>query len=197
MAAFVARVTAGLSYHVAFTGAANASVNRLPIVGGMDVSGDDFASSFTYDYHHDYKNLGKIPVQIRAVHGTGYARIGSGGWQTLKGYSNDQSNAPFAPVRSPADVLLGQVSRAGGRATYLVSIADAILIHPETIVGSVTDERVDTTTLRVLIDDAGRPISGTWHLDGQARVDGQLQEIVYDLQLTFSKVGAKISIARP
>ena len=46
--AFVERVTSGkLSYHVAFDGSVRASVNLLPIVGSMDVSGKDFASSFT------------------------------------------------------------------------------------------------------------------------------------------------------
>ena len=51
--------------------------------------------------------------------------------------------------------------------------------------------------MELLIDDAGRPVSGTWQLSATARVQGQLQEIAYDLDLTFSKVGQKMSIAKP
>ena len=48
------RVTSGkLTYHVAFNGSVRASINLLPIAGAMDVSGDDFSSTFTYDFSHD------------------------------------------------------------------------------------------------------------------------------------------------
>jgi len=197
IAAFVQRVTDGLTYRVTFTGTATASANRLPVAGSMDVAGGDFASSFTYDYSLDYKGLGKVRVDVRAVRGTGYVRIGTSGWQTLKGYTSDDSNAPFAQVRSTRDVTLVGVTKVAGQRAYKISIADAVLIHPSTIVGDVSSERIDSTTLQLFIDDSGMPSSGEWRLDGKGRVQGQLQEIVYDLKLTFTKVGAKITIAKP
>ena len=71
--AFVERVTSGkLTYHVAFDGSVRASINLLPIIGALDVSGENFQSSFTYDFSHDYSGVGKVRVQVRGVNGHGY-----------------------------------------------------------------------------------------------------------------------------
>ena len=200
IAAFVKSVTGGkLSYRMGFKGAVAATVNRLPIVGSMDVSGANFASSFTYDYSHDYRGIGKIRVQVREVARKGYAKIGSTGWQTLSGYGKEDSNVPFAAVQAVDDVTFLGPTKSAGRVAYRVSIPDAVLIHPGTIVGNVASERVGKTTLELVIDDQGRPIVGDWKLVGRARIgaSGQLQEIVYDLHLTFSRIGVKVAIARP
>ena len=200
IAAFVKSVTGGkLSYRMGFKGAVAATVDRLPIVGSMDVSGANFASSFTYDYSHDYRGVGKIRVQTREVARKGYARIGSAGWKTLSGYGKEDSNVPFAAVQSIDDVTFLGPTKAAGRVAYRVSIPDAVLIHPGTIVGNIASERVGRTTLELVIDDQGRPIVGDWKLVGRARIgaSGQLQEIVYDLHLTFSRIGVKVTIARP
>jgi hypothetical protein len=200
IAAFVKSVTGGkLSYRVGFKGAVAATVNRLPIDGSMDVSGANFASSFTYDYSHDYRGIGKIRVQVREVGRKGYAKVGSAAWQTLKGYGEEDSNVPFAAVQGADDVTFMGPTKAAGRVAYRVSIPDAVLIHPGTIVGNVASERVGKTTLELVIDDQGRPIVGDWKLVGRARIgaSGQLQEIVYDLHLTFSRIGVKVAIARP
>jgi hypothetical protein len=200
IAAFVTSVTNGkLSYRMGFKGALAATVNRLPIVGSMDVSGTNFASSFTYDYSHDYRGIGKIRVQTREVARKGYAKIGSAAWRTLSGYGKEDSNVPFAAVATTDDVKFLGPTKAAGRVAYRVSIPDAVLIHPGTIVGNVAGERVATTTLELVIDDRGRPIVGDWKLVGRARIgaSGQLQEIVYDLHLTFSRIGVKVTIARP
>jgi hypothetical protein len=49
----------------------------------------------------------------------------------------------------------------------------------------------------VLLDDDGRPVSGSWRLTGAGRVSGQLQEIVIRLELTFSDIGEAIRIREP
>jgi hypothetical protein len=199
--AFVERVTSGrLTYRVVFKGTARASADILPIAGTMDVAGADFATSFTYDFSAEYADLGKERVQVRAVKGKSYIKRGAKAWQPVKGYSIADSYVPFKSVATADDVrYLGEVT-AGNATMHKVGIAGALLVHPNTIPFDVQKEKVDDTELILVIDDTGRPRSGTWKLWGQARVgidEGQLQRVVYDLDLTFSKVGAKIRIARP
>ena len=201
IAAFTRQVTGGkLSYRIAFKGEVRLSVDRLPIAGSMDVSGADFASSFTYDFDPSYPGVGKYRVQVRAVDDRGWIKRGSAAWQQVKSYSAADSYVPFKTVQEPRDVrYLGPV-KLDGTTYHKVAIRDAVLIHPNTLPYQTQKERVDDSEVQVLIDDSGRPRSGTWTLRGQARVgpgNGQLQRVVYDLQLTFSKVGSKLSIERP
>jgi hypothetical protein len=201
IAAFVDQVKTGkLTYHVAFTGDVRASVNRLPISGAMDVAGDDFASSFTYDFNPDYPGLGKVRVQVRGIDDRAWIKRGSAGWAAMKTYGVAQSYVPFKSVGAARDVkYLGPVKIAG-TTYYKVSVRDALLIHPNTIPYQIQREEVQATSLEVLIDKEGTPRSGSWELRGQARIgagNGQLQHVVYDLTLTFSKVGERISVKRP
>lgn len=200
IAAFVEQATSGkLTYHIAFKGSARASADTLPIAGTMDVAGADFATSFTYDFS-DYVGLSKERVQVRAVKGKGYIKRGSRSWQAIKGFSMANSYVPFKTVAAVEDVrYLGEI-KAGGARLHKVGITGAVLLHPNTIPYDIQKETVDDTELIVAIDDAGRPRSGTWKLWGKARVGtgaGQLQRVEYELDLTFSKVGAKITIKRP
>lgn len=201
IAAFAKLASNGkLTYHVAFTGEVRASVNRLPIAGAMDVAGNDFSSSFTYDFNPDYPGLGKVRVQVRGVDSHGWIKRGSAAWSALKTYGVDQSYVPFKSVQAPTDVkFLGPVKIAGST-YYKIDVRDALLIHPNTIPYQIQREEVRETQLQVVIDATGMPRSGTWTLLGQARIgpgEGQLQHVEYTLQLTFSKVGAKISVKRP
>ena len=201
IAAFTKQAAGGKwSYRIAFTGEVRLSVDRLPIAGSMDVSGADFATSFTYDFEPTYPGLGKFRVQVRGVDDRGWIKRGSAGWQQVKSYSAAQSYVPFRTVEAPRDVrYLGPV-KVGGTTYHKVAIRDAVLIHPNTLPYQSQKERVDDSEVEVLIDDAGRPRSGTWTLRGQARVgagNGQLQRVEYELKLTFSKVGSKLSIKRP
>ena len=199
--AFVERVTTGkLTYHVTFDGSVRASINLLPIVGALDVSGDDFSSSFTYDFSHDYRGMGKVRVQVRGVDGHGYVKSGAAAWRTIKNFGKSQSYVLFKDVKAPTDVRYLGAVRVTGKTLHKVAIPGALLIHPSTIPGMSQKEQVDDTELDVVIDDAGRPRSGTWKLWGKSRVgegSGQLQRVEYDVDLTFSKVGSKITIRRP
>lgn len=200
IAAFVKSVTGGTwTYRMAFTGFAAAAVDRLPIAGSTDVSGPNFASSFTYDYSRVLRGVGKVRIQVREVGRKGYAKVGGAAWQALSGYGKDDSNVPFAAVETTDDITLLGSTKVAGRVTYRVSIPNAVLIHPSTILGNISVVGVGQTTLELVIDDQGRPVAGDWRLTGKARVgrSGQLQELVYELQLTFTRVGAKITIARP
>jgi hypothetical protein len=166
----------------------------------MDVSGADFSSSFTYDFSRDYVGIGKERVQVRGVKGKGYIKRGSKAWQPIKGFAVAQSYVPFKTVAVAEDVrYLGQV-KVGSSTFHRIGITGALLLHPNTIPYQIQKEKIDDTELVVVIDDTGRPRSATWKLWGQARIGpsgGQLQRVVYELDLTFSKVGAKITIKRP
>jgi hypothetical protein len=201
IAAFVEDVTGGsLSYRVKFTGQMAVSVDVLPIAGSMDVSGDDFASSFTYDLDNDYPGSGKTRVQVRGVGGKGYIKRGGAAWASIKGYGVEDSYVPFKAITSIRDVRYMGPANIDGKVLHIVSIPGALLIHPNTIPGESKKEKVDRVTLELLLDDAGRPIVGVWKLRGQSRVGagiGQLQRVAYDLDLRFSKIGAKLTIKRP
>ena len=198
---FTERVTSGkLTYRLAFKGVVSASADTLPVVGTMDVAGADFASSFTYDFSQEYDGIGKVRVQVRAVKGKGYLKSGAAAWRAIKGYAARHSYVPFRAVTTTDDVRYLGAVRVSGKGYHKIGVTGAVLIHPNTIPGMSQKEEVDDTQLEILIDDAGRPRSGIWKLWGKSRVGegkGQLQRIVYELDLTFSKVGSKISIKRP
>jgi len=62
---------------------------------------------------------------------------------------------------------------------------------------NLTEVEVTSPKLVVLVDTRGRPVRGTAEITGRGRVSGQLQEIVIDLEVTFTKVGQPVSIAAP
>ena len=166
----------------------------------MDVSGADFASSWTYDLSRDYPGAGKIRVEVRAVKGKGYIRSDGGSWKPMKGFNvATDTYAPFKAVETVKDVAYLGPTTIDGTEYHKVSIPKTVLMHPTTIPGLVRQEKVDGSTLELVIDDKGRPRRGAWHLKAQARVgqSGQLQRIEYDLDLQFSKVGEKLTIKRP
>jgi hypothetical protein len=74
----------------------------------------------------------------------------------------------------------------------------SVIVNPIMIPASnLTEVAVTESKLTLLIDAAGRPLSGTATITGRGRVSGQLQEIIIDLNVTFTKVGQKVTIAAP
>jgi hypothetical protein len=200
IAEFVKLVAAGkLTYRISFDGEVRLSADILPITGAMDVAGANFGTSFTYNLDPDYPGLGRHRVQVRAVGGKAWIKRGTAAWQTIKSYGVGQSYVPFKAVKKAADVRYVGPAEIGGKTFHKVAVKDAVLIHPSTIPYLVNSEKVEDSEIEFLIDNAGRPRSGTWTLRSQARVgvSRQLQRIVYDLKVTFSKLGSKISIKRP
>jgi hypothetical protein len=166
----------------------------------MDVAGADFAASVTYDFGAEYAELGTYKVQVRGVDGKGYIKRGGGAWTAMKGFGLDDSYVPFKAVEGAGDVRFLGTVEVDGETRYRLSVPGSLLLHPSTIPYEIKQERVDQTTLEVLIDETGRPRTGTWTLKGQARVGagvGQLQRIEYDLELSFAKVGTEISVEKP
>ena len=199
IAAFVKSVTSKtLSYRITYEGKTALSADTLPIAGQMDVSGADFAASWTYDLTKDY-GLGKWRMDVRAVKGKGYIRSDGGAWKSIKGFDASDSYVPFKTVTTVKDVTYLGPAKIDGTEYHKVSIPKAVLIHPTTLPGLVKQEKVDESKLELVIDDKGQPRRGTWELRARARVgqSGQLQRVEYELDLRFSKVGAKLTIKRP
>ncbi len=201
IAAFARHAGSGTwTYRMAFKGRFRAAVNTIPIKGTLQVAGADYAASMTYDFRHDYPEMGRIPVQVRAVRGRGYVKRGSAAWRSVASYAKGQSLVPFRVVHGPGDVrYMGDV-RVGGATLHRIGIPGAVVLHPTTVPGLLQKERIRVTDLQVLIDDTGRPRSGTWKMWGTGRVgisQGQLQETVYELELSFARVGRRMSISRP
>jgi hypothetical protein len=201
VAAFARNAAGGSwTYRMAFKGSLRAAADTIPINGTMDVAGADYAASMTYDFRRDYPHVGRIRVQVRAVRGRGYVKRGSTAWRSVAGYAKGQSFVPFRTVKGPDDVrFMGDV-KVAGKTLHKIGIPGAVVLHPNTVPGLLQKEKVRVTELEVLIDAAGRPRSGTWKMWGTGRVGvgaGQLQEIVYELKLSFARVGWKVSIRRP
>jgi hypothetical protein len=199
IAAFVKSVTSKkLSYRITYEGQTALSADTLPIVGRMDVSGADFAASWTYDLTKDY-GIGKIRIEVRGVKGNGYIRTDGGSWKTIKNFDLTDSYVPFKAVATEDDVKYLGPATIDGTEYHKVSIPKAVLMHPTTLPGLVKEEKVDESKLELVIDDKGRPRRATWDLKARARVgqSGQLQRVEYELDLRFSKVGDKLTIKRP
>jgi hypothetical protein len=201
IAAFVDLVMAeDASYRVAFKGGVGLSTAQLPIEGRTDVQGDDFRSTFAYDFSDEYVDLpNPIKLDVRAVDGKGYMRRDSGRWAKIKVNVKDQTSGPFWSVTDTRGIkYLGIDARDSGT-FYRISLPDSVLIHPVTIPFNIRSEKVRTTSLEILIDERGRPVIGTWKAENQARVgnSGQLQGIDYELRLSFSKIGDDFDISAP
>jgi hypothetical protein len=201
MAAFVANAAGGKwSYRMAFKGTLRAAADTVPVTGTTEVSGADYATTITYDFRRDYPTVGRVRVQVRGVRGNGYRKTGSAAWRSAKAYASSQSFVPFRSVRDVQDVQYAGEVEVDGSTLYKVAIPGAILIHPNTVPALLQKEKIRVTELEIVIDATGRPRSGTWTMWGTGRVGvgvGQLQEIVYELDLAFAKVGSKLSIKRP
>lgn len=194
MTAFVALVTKdGFSYQGTFSGDDRHTTDIFPIRNGLlQVSGDDVLvrATFTLQAHSDV-------VEHRYVGGKAWIRYGTTDtWHRLTFIPADSMGA-FAAVRTTSDVTyLGPVA-AGGSTLFKVAFRSAI-VNPVMIPASNLTETVLTSPkLTLLIDAAGRPVKGTAEIDGHGRVSGQLQEIVIDLAVTFTKLGQAVTITAP
>jgi hypothetical protein len=190
--AFVDRVSdPGFSYTATLTGRSLHSTDILPIKGRLAVSGADYAlvANFTFP---DERVTSK--VEQRYVRRVGWVRFYPGGWQKLKSFGEDDVLSPFAGILTPSDVTLLETLRNN---RYRIRMS-ALILHPSLIPAfNVTNEDVDRTKFDVVIDQKGRPLTGSWRLNGTARVSAQLQEVVMELTVKFASVGKRVTVRAP
>jgi hypothetical protein len=191
--AFVKLVTKdNFSYQATFKGRSRHSADRLPVKGSLAASGPNYRVTAAFTFRD-----GTGRVEHRLVAGKGYIRFDSQPWQALKGFGQVDSMSPFAEVRGVESVTFIGTEKVGGRTLYRIQIV-SVPLHPSLIpAGNLTKEVVTSGFLKLLIDSAGRPVSGTATINGNGRVSGQLQEIIIELNLTFTKVGQKVTISKP
>jgi len=193
IAAFVKLVTMdNFSYQATIKGRSRHSASRLPVKGSIAVSGRNYRVTAAFTF-----STGTGRVEHRYVGGHGYVRFDTAPWRTLKGFGDADSMSPFAEVGGVESVQFLGTEKVGNRTLYSIRIV-SVPFHPSLIpAGNLTKEVVTSGFLKLLIDDAGRPVSGTATIEGNGRVSGQLQEIIIELNLTFTKVGQKVTISKP
>jgi hypothetical protein len=182
------------SYQATFTGDSRHSTAILDIGKGLlQVSGPDVRVLATFTYPDRTKSV----VEHRLVDDKAWIRVGTGRWFRLGPFDLASSMAAFPEVKDAGDVEVLGPTKVGGKTLYRLRVRSAI-VNPVMIpANNLTDTAVTDPELVVLVDAAGKPVSGTATIRGKGRVSGQLQEIVIDLKLTFTKVGQAVRIAAP
>ena len=158
----------------------------------MDVAGDDYNEDLTFAFF----SPPKVPVSVRVVGSRRWIRIDRGAWTKVS--SANASNNPFADLSADDGVQLLRTEHVGGKDLHHISMTGGLIVALDLIpAGNLTNERVNKTDLEVVVDDAGNPLTATWRLDGEGRVSTQLQGIRIEVDMTFTKVGSKITIKAP
>jgi hypothetical protein len=180
------------TYRVSFTGDSRHTTAILKVKGTLDVSGDDAAIGATFRV----PGKGGGRTDYRLVNGTDWMRFDKGAWRGLKEPPPDVVLDPFAGLHDGSRVqYLGPVDGEDGH--YQVQLA-GMYLHPALIPArNLTREKVTATKLLLVTEADGTPVRGTWTMRGRGRVSGQLQAIVIELDLTFSKIGEPLTIRKP
>ena len=185
---------ADASYQATFTGQSRHTTDILPITKGvLQVSGANVLVRATFTF----PNGRPYTTEHRFVGGTAWIRYSPEPWERLKGFTAASSMAAFPNVHAATDVTYLGPKTVGGKVLYQVQVKSAI-VHPVMIPATnLTEATVTSPKLIVLVDAAGHPVRGTAEIRGRGRISRQLQEIVIDLELTFTKVGQAVKISAP
>ena len=180
------------TYRASFTGESRHTTDTLKVKGTLDVSGDDAAIGVTFRV----PGKGSGRTDYRLVDGDDWLRYDEGAWRRLKAPAPEVVLDPFAGTHDGSRVqYMGPVEDEDG--LHQVELG-ATYLHPVLIpAGNLTAERISSTKLKLVTDAGGIPVRGTWTMRGNGRVSGQLQAIVIELDLTFSKVGEPLTIKEP
>lgn len=193
IAAFVKLLTkSNFAYQATFKGLSRHTTARIPVKGAFAVSGRDYRLTAAFTFSN-----GTATVDHRYVGGKAWARFDGQSWERLTNFTPAFSMSPFAFVQAVGDVRYVGTEKVGGRTLRRIQI-NSDPFHPSLIPATnLTQETVTSGILELLIDDAGRPVSGSSSVHGTGRVSGQLQEIVIELNLTFTKLGQKVTVSAP
>jgi len=169
------------------------TVSDLAVSGTLSVSGTDVASTLHYAFEYGEKDT----IDTRLVGGRQWVRTNGGAWKATKVVTANVLN-PFAGALQPGAIVDGGAKKVGPNSLRELQIRGGRLIDLTTVPAvNLTDERVTSAMLTVLVDGDGHPVSGHWMQRGQGRVSGQLQEVDVDVDLTFSGVGSKVTVSAP
>jgi hypothetical protein len=192
--AFVALVTKdGFDYQATFTGQDRHTTDIFPVSRGLlQVSGDDVRLLATLTIHGK-----RYAFEHRWVKGKAWIRYDTDDkWHRVTWSAADTMGA-FASIHGRPDVSYNGPVKSDGKTYYQVSFRSAIVNPAILPFSNISDTALKSPTMTVLIDAAGKPVKGTAEIDGRGRISGQLQEIVIDLTVTFTKVGQAVAIKAP
>lgn len=194
-AAFVDSVKSGeLAYHATFDGRVYGAGNDVAVAGSLDVAGADYQYAATYSFPGPLTRS----FEVRYVDGAAWERIDGGKWRPNGAFKPADTNSPFAFITRLSDVRFARTETVDGRSLHYVTFTTGKLIDLAQVqAGNITNESHKRSTFELVLDDAGNAVSGTAEIEGVGRVSNQLQEIVIQVELVFSQVGADIVIAAP
>jgi hypothetical protein len=196
IAAFIARVQAGnLSYRATFKGQVRSTASILSTKGSLAVSGRNYG--LVVDFTFPGQGLGR--VEHRYVGGKAWLREGKQRWARFTGFLAEMSMSPLAAVVDESDVTLLQTipARGGAPERYRIKVPTGFF-HPALIPATnLSSQEIDRSELELVIGPQGGPASGHAEIRGRGRLTGQLQEIVIETNLTFTKVGTKVVVRAP
>jgi hypothetical protein len=197
--AFVDKVLAGnLTYHATFAGDVFGAGNSLPVSGSLDVAGADYQLVAVYTLPEVRGEPQEARFSIRYVGGTAWVRMDAGKWADQPDFQPGETNSPFAFVARVTDLRFTKTERVDGATLHHFEFDRSQVIGLKQIqAANLTNEDLKRSTFELVLDDDGTPLSGTARIEGVGRVSGQLQEIIVQLDLVFSKVGADMVIKAP
>ena len=193
--AFIAYASSpAATYQATFSGESRQTITVIRITKGtLQGRGSDVLVRATFTFPDRNADV----VEHRYVGGVAWFRVGTRSWQKAADFTPANTMAAFAAVHGPADVTYLGPRTVGGKHLFAVSIASAI-VNPVMIPEiNLTEAAVTDPNLTLLVDASGRPVSGTSEIRGRGRVSGQLQELVIDLTVTFTKIGEPVSVNAP
>jgi len=193
--AFVESVLAGdLTYHATFEGNVFGAGNIVAVKGSLDVAGTEYQLAASYIFPEPPN----ASYSIRYVADTAWVRIDGGRWQDDEAFRASDTNSPFAFVTRDRDVQFAKTEIVAGERFHHVTFDRTNVIGLTQIrAANLANEDLKRSSFELVLDDHGTPVSGTARIEGIGRVSGQLQEIIVQLDLVFSKVGADIVIKAP
>jgi hypothetical protein len=195
--AFVETLVAGeLSYHATIRGSLHGAGNIVELEGTMDAAGQDYQIAVAYDFPDDGE--GRTGYANRLVDGVAYVRPKDGEWTEDDAFTADETNNPFAFIDNERELKLLKTDVIGGETFHRLRFERSLLITPRQVPSdNLTQERIVRSWFELTVDDDGAPVDGHWRLEGRGRVSGQLQQVIIQADLEFSKVGEAITISAP
>ncbi len=185
-----------LTYHATINGSLHGAGNIVDLDGTMDAAGQDYQIAVAYDFPDD--GQGRTGYANRLVDGVAYVRPRGGAWTEDGEFTGDETNNPFAFIDNEREIKFLKTEVIGGRTFHRLRFETSLLITPRQVPSdNLTQERIVRSWFELTVDDDGVPLDGHWRLEGRGRVSGQLQEVIIQADLVFSKVGEAITISAP
>lgn len=181
------------SFKVTYTGRLRYPTGIATVKGSLLVDGGDAQQTIRFKF----SEVPALVVDYRRVGGSDWSRTDGGKWRSVKSIPAADMVDAFRGLREGTRLTwLGPVEGADDRFTV---VTEGFYIHPVLIPSAVvTDEKVRSGKLTLIVREDGTPVSATWEMRGNVRVQGtQVQGVAFDLELEYSRLGDDFDIEKP